>query len=941
MASELTGDYDVVAAFSLGAVNRILAAMHRGKRLPHSMSLAVDDFPDLKLGIAAVIITNPRNEALTDAVRVKQVAYAKRSPKTLSPQLIREIDPVVNWRPAPAAAAPPALPQNPLEPATSISGRSMAEIIGGIEISDYFSNLSGVAQLQLGPPTMELQRGSSDRADIHTPVMIRYHADENTRDLAPHMRGEIVTSFGVKRVSTPSGPNVIVDVAGPVGKIHFNPAWTSNSLSANDQAAIDTALAKTLKHSFQPSSTKLPDGVKRADFRGFPSQQAVAILMNTSTSGGANPASVGSAALRVQDHFSLTVSPDLITSPLADAVNGSIKSPPRTDTTVQIDYLIGTWTFHIYTSVYVLPATVEIVDIPLFSVADGKGEILLKVPVQVRFGWKDKPSVAPSPVDFDFTILQAFTLSLNGRNVGFERVGSLVVDIPSWVPANQANPARTQATNLFNQAWNANANQIRTKINEALKADILQNFVASLMNPPHTGSTPVENVTPDLNYTYFELSPGGIILYGSLAVPRWPNPEVIFDQDLWAPAATPEYRALNSWIPGGTITEYQWNFPQAGTLTDANRFVTTNAPALMAHSNRICLTFTGTRITSVGPVLYETVHSTRSCKWTSLPIAVAIRPGLKIGALVAVPKPGPPQPAPGLNVIAHASPWAPEGLAGATANFLIHFPDHRSIEQLELLPRALAQSGREEATGILCVLSRDQLSSVRVEPDLMYADDAGPWERMFNVQSRPFTVLLNPDGELAWRQEGPINSDALAEALRQRLSSSGKFFPQFRESPLRVGDPTPNFIFDIEKDERTTLRKLGGRSIVLVFWTSASAASVDVLRNLQRAFNPRGADAPIIIAISDGEEDGEFARGLAAGDDGDVLVVPDPGRSISHAYGVTMWPTTILLDADGLLRDVRVGLLTAEDLQAVIGSKNPEPATSSKEPEGGKGEAAL
>jgi len=42
MANDLTGDYDVVAEFTLGAANQVLAAMHSGNRLPHSWSLLVD-----------------------------------------------------------------------------------------------------------------------------------------------------------------------------------------------------------------------------------------------------------------------------------------------------------------------------------------------------------------------------------------------------------------------------------------------------------------------------------------------------------------------------------------------------------------------------------------------------------------------------------------------------------------------------------------------------------------------------------------------------------------------------------------------------------------------------------------------------------------------------------------------------------------------------------
>ena len=65
MANDLTGDYDVIAAFSLGAVNRILAAMHRGNRLPHSLSMAVDDYPEFPLGAVAVSVVDKYGDAVT------------------------------------------------------------------------------------------------------------------------------------------------------------------------------------------------------------------------------------------------------------------------------------------------------------------------------------------------------------------------------------------------------------------------------------------------------------------------------------------------------------------------------------------------------------------------------------------------------------------------------------------------------------------------------------------------------------------------------------------------------------------------------------------------------------------------------------------------------------------------------------------------------------
>ena len=132
MANDLTGDYDVVASFSLGAVNRILAAMHRGKRLPHALSMAVD-LPARGLGVVAVSVVDHYGSAVTEASAVRQTAYSSlavsQAAGLINAEVIRNVDPVVNWRSEPLAAQVPVIQATP-------------------------AFHVGVAQLQLGPPTM-------------------------------------------------------------------------------------------------------------------------------------------------------------------------------------------------------------------------------------------------------------------------------------------------------------------------------------------------------------------------------------------------------------------------------------------------------------------------------------------------------------------------------------------------------------------------------------------------------------------------------------------------------------------------------------------------------------------------------------------------------------------------------------------------------------------
>ncbi len=46
-----------------------------------------------------------------------------------------------------------------------------------------------------------------------------------------------------------------------------------------------------------------------------------------------------------------------------------------------------------------------------------------------------------------------------------------------------------------------------------------------------------------------------------------------------------------------------------------------------------------------------------------------------------------------------------------------------------------------------------------------------------------------------------------------------------------------------------------------------------------------------------------------------AIIVPDPQRGISLAYGVNIWPTIVFLDASGLVRKIRYGRFAGEHVE--------------------------
>jgi peroxiredoxin len=916
MSNDLTGDYDVVAEFSVAAIHRLLAGMHRGERLAHSLSLRVNDTPES--GKTARSIVDVFGKATSDPVSVaRAVSLATASPSRLTATdiVFQNVDPIVNAR-------------------------------TGTAIAPNFGHLKGIAQLQLGPPTMELPADSGPSATFHTPVRVRYFPDPDAMSLPDFLRGEILTTFSVKQVTSQAGAFITVNLVGPGGNIHFNQLFPQTRLSASQLTAINKALRNAVITSFQPSNSPLPANVLNMQFKTMPDTDTVAVLM--SLVGGnlagfllagvaPDPDSVTSVFIGDDDQFAIAVAGDFFLRPLTEATNSLSVFGTRTGentTTLTGPLGIGSYTVHTFATVTVDDAAFELQEVgagapgsgvlaaannlATVAAAHGSGQILLTIPVRAHFA--NDSSFVPSPPDANFTISQAFTLSLNGAGVGLQRLGDTVV-------ANVDPAIGNQIRNLFNNAWNVANAQIQQQINTALSADNLQCFLKKLMNPPQKpGRAAPEEVDPQLTYTSFEITRSGVILRGALAIiPDWPAPRIEFDLNEWtASAAHPEYNALNSWLPGGTIEDFSWSFDGNTMPPDKNTFVSSNAPPLSAAFSvvpkSVCLAFEGFRISSWGPVVDEHVVATQVCKRTSMAnLAVShAATGVNRGNKQFLPDVVLTQrSADGkLAVIAHASPWATDSAAaGGTANFIIHFPDDKTAANLEFLPRALELSGRgNTATAIICVLTPNQLIRAKPAAGLMFADDKVAWERLLRVRNRPTTLVMGTSGDVVWNQKGEITSTELAKALKKFLVSGGTLTPRFLELSVRVGDPAPNFLFSYAPGEETTLRKLAGRAVVLVFWKSTSKPSLETVANLRKAFMPLGTQAPILLAINDGDPDSN--KKFAAGNG--LLVIVDREQQISRAYGVSIWPTVLFLDKLGVVKDIRFGLITEEQTKASV-----------------------
>lgn len=148
---------------------------------------------------------------------------------------------------------------------------------------------------------------------------------------------------------------------------------------------------------------------------------------------------------------------------------------------------------------------------------------------------------------------------------------------------------------------------------------------------------------------------------------------------------------------------------------------------------------------------------------------------------------------------------------------------------------------------------------------------------------------------------------------REPVQQSGPI--TLTEAPI-VGYRAPDFTLQTPLGETVTLSDVmarsGGQPVVLNFWASWCGPCRVEMPDLQRAamkYNGRAA----IIGVNQGEDPAtvtDFGNEFAI----TYPLLVDQDNDVNRTYNVNSLPTTIFIDAGGVVREVNVGILT----QAVL-----------------------
>ncbi len=871
MANGLTGDFDAVALVRVKTVNTILASVHQNgahdevsPSIPHSFALRVGDPTKLSVLLAKFIDWN--SSSIFGSFGSGGGGQPGGSSKKQPPGASRAKDDL--WKEI-----------NDLQDAMTTPG-----------------TVRGLAQVQLGAPKLSFSGGVGSSVTAHYPVRANYIPDPDTLSLPDPIHGEVRITFaiGTKLVE---GKTVVEASIDSDNDIEFHPA--SGTLSSEDAGKITTQVRKVVKSGFEPTTVEVPDDIPFDNFKplGSGSNQVVALPV---TLGGEAPAasalgSVNNLFLSSGDEYGVAVRREHVESEMQsfkDTING-----------FSVSYEIGWWVFTVTYNV----------SISSVSLTWQTGSI--KVTVQ---GSAVTGSILPN---YNFTITETITASLDAatQTVSLQAGGLSVSGLPSAAIGTVKSAVQAQQGPALAQA--------ETAMKEALIDGVsMQDIVKSFDN----GAT--------ARYSSLDIVPDGIVLHGDITAGGRSDVFVEF-----TPRANDDgYTALQSWVPAGATDRFEWSWTEGHAWipweaetkvhADEHRFVLLEKD--VPTGKKLCLRVVGTQVHETG--FEQAVDGGETCSVNGKEFVWAMPSWWEtIMAPIWLPDP-PPELILDEAITAHVNVLAHSKRAGSSGpNVLFHFAAPGSAP-LEGLGEAFAGVGEDTHVAMYLVMPAGSFGESRsaVERGLgspgrgftasleITEDYGGAWSRAFGVETAPATFLMNAHGEFVWDKAGALDTDALARALKEHAITG----PPPTSSPLRLtvtpGRRALDFLIEPIGDQPIALRRLRGRSVLLSFWKGFSAPCLAQLRQLQALHDRADEDAPVILAVGDGEDPEQVTR-FAREHELTLRLVPDPDRSISGRYGVNCWPTTVTIGAAGLVQRVEFGLSHARNDDGSGGQQAP------------------
>jgi cytochrome c biogenesis protein CcmG, thiol:disulfide interchange protein DsbE len=151
---------------------------------------------------------------------------------------------------------------------------------------------------------------------------------------------------------------------------------------------------------------------------------------------------------------------------------------------------------------------------------------------------------------------------------------------------------------------------------------------------------------------------------------------------------------------------------------------------------------------------------------------------------------------------------------------------------------------------------------------------------------------------------------ALQPGDGQSTAQSG---PQVPEQ----GKPAPSFTSPALSGGEVTLADHVGEVVIVNFWATWCPPCKAEMPGIN-AFYERHQDEGLVVLAVNAKESESLVRPFIEASGFSFPVLLDPAGSVVNQYQIRSFPTTIVIDRDGVVRHIQVGMISEEELEAAV-----------------------
>ncbi|WP_199623173.1 TlpA disulfide reductase family protein [Paenibacillus alkalitolerans] len=136
--------------------------------------------------------------------------------------------------------------------------------------------------------------------------------------------------------------------------------------------------------------------------------------------------------------------------------------------------------------------------------------------------------------------------------------------------------------------------------------------------------------------------------------------------------------------------------------------------------------------------------------------------------------------------------------------------------------------------------------------------------------------------------------------------------------PPETGQKVPAFSLTGLDEQTYDPAKLKGKPLVINFWGTFCPPCVEETPALQRMYEKYKEDGVVILGVNLGEKPLVRVKNFTDRFGVSYPVLLDPELEVRDRYGVRSYPTTFFVDAEGVIREIKVGGMTEGYIESRI-----------------------